>query len=340
MRSLLIWVVRLCALVGWVATAVACFWLLGATAMPRPWTEPYVWGAVAVACAVVRVLALWGLRVLPGENRTPGEPVSLSKVADRRSVSGSVSLSEALGFSFSDLDEARGWIKLRTGAVWALVAFASGAFFVALLTSANAGEKLDDLRTAGAEASTATVVGGPQAIREELTDEHAVKGYVSRLVVSVPGGPGRLPVRGAYTYDRPRAGTEVDVLWARSAPELGGYVNESKNLRVLAEARWNAFADDELGVASLLAFLVIVVVFGGVLGVVFTLAPQADVLQRLAGSAPFQTVRAALAVAVFWAWSPTLLGHEAGVLQLLLAGASFLLVLLGYVCTSVRSFVR
>ncbi|MGW7254291.1 hypothetical protein [Streptomyces sp. NPDC054834] len=147
-------------------------------------------------------------------------------------------------------------------------------------------------------------------------------------------------MRGAYTYDRPRAGTEVDVLWARSAPELGGYVNESKNLRVLAEARWNAFADDELGVASLLAFIVIVVVFGGVLGAVFTLAPQADVLQRLAGSAPFQTVRAALAVAVFWAWSPTLLGHEAGVLQWLLAAASFLLVLLGYVFTSVRSFVR
>jgi hypothetical protein len=224
-----------------------------------------------------------------------------------------VLVGDALGFSFSDVHDSRAWIKLRTGAVWALVAFASGSFFVALLTSDNA---------------------------EELTDEHAVKGYVSRLVVSVPAGPGRLPVHGAYTYDRPRAGTEVHVLWARSAPELGGYVNESKDLGVLAGARWDAFADDEAGAGSLLAFIVITGVFGGVLGAVFTLSPQARALQRLAGSAPSQTVRAALAVAVFWGWSPTLLGQEVSVLQWLLAAGSFLFVLLGYVVTSVRTLVR
>jgi hypothetical protein len=340
MRSLLLWMVRLCALVGWVATAIACFWLLGASAMPRPWTEVYGWGAAAVACAVVRVLGLWGLRVLPAAQGTPGEPVSLSKPAGGTSARGSVALGDALGFSFSDVHDSRAWIKLRTGAVWALVAFASGSFFVALLTSANAGEKLDGLRTAGAEVSTATVVGGPESVREELTDEHAVKGYVSRLVVSVPGGPGRLPVHGAYTYDRPRAGTEVHVLWARSAPELGGYVNESKDLGVLAGARWDAFADDEAGAGSLLAFIVITGVFGGVLGAVFTLSPQARALQRLAGSAPSQTVRAALAVAVFWGWCPTLLGQEVSVLQWLLAAGSFLFVLLGYVVTSVRTLVR
>ncbi|CAL9652594.1 hypothetical protein SUDANB108_06690 [Streptomyces sp. enrichment culture] len=337
MRSVLLRVVRLCAVTGWGATAVACFWLLGATAMPRPWTEAFAWGAVAVACAVVRVLALWALRALPEDDGTRTAPVP--EPSRRRSASGPASLGEALGFSFADLHRSPVWIKLRTGAVWALVAFASGTFFVALLTSANAGEKLDGLRTAGAEVSTATVVAGPEAVREELTSRHVVKGYVSRFVVSVPGGPGRLPVRGAYTYDRPRAGTEVDVLWARSAPELGGYVNESKNLGVLAEARWNAFADDELGIGSLLAFVLIALVFG-IVGAVFSIAPQAGALQRLAESAPLQTVRAALAVAVFWGWSPTMLGHEPGLLHLLPAVGSFLLVFLGHVFTSVRSFVR
>lgn len=35
-------------------------------------------------------------------------------------------------------------------------------------------------------------------------------------------GMGWIAVKGAYTYDEPRAGTEVEVLWAPSAPELGG----------------------------------------------------------------------------------------------------------------------
>ncbi|GAA3774766.1 hypothetical protein ACFS5L_28670 [Streptomyces phyllanthi] len=300
MRSVLVWTVRLCAVAGWVATAVACTWLLGATAMARPWHGPLVWGAVAVGCAVVRVVALWVLRDEPRDA----------------------------------LARSGGWTKLRTGAVWLLVAFASGSFFVALLTSPNSGEKLDSLRDAGAEVGTATVMER-LSVRKELDDEGAVQGYVSRMVVSVADGADgadgveRLTVRGAYTYKKPREGTRVDVLWARSAPDLGGYVNESKDLTTLAAGRWAAFQDDELGDASLMAFVVIGL-FGAVLGPVFTLVNDADDLQEMAWSAPAQTVFAVLAAAVYWGWRPLLLGQQPGLAEMLLAAGSFLLVLLVY----------
>ncbi|MFF7307314.1 hypothetical protein [Streptomyces sp. NPDC008137] len=301
MRSALIWLVRLCSLAAWVAAAVACVWLLGATAMARPWHQPFVWGAVAVGCAVTRVVALWVLR---------GEP-------------------KADGFT----DEF--WVRLRTGALWALVAFSSAVLAAALLTSSNAGGKLDALRDAGAEVSTATVMER-QSTREELSDG-VVKGYASRLVVSVPGGAERLTVRGAYTYEKPGKGTEVDVLWARSDPGLGGYVNESKDLPTLAGNRWKAFQDDELGTGSLIAFIVVALI-GTVLTPVFTFVPDADGLQEVAWSAPFQTARTALAVLVFWGWSPLMLGSQPSVPQTLVAVGGFCLILLGYVLTSLRGF--
>jgi hypothetical protein len=62
-RVVLVWTVRLCAVAGWVATAVACVWLLGVGPTPKPWEGPLVWGAVAAGCAVVRALVLWVLRV-------------------------------------------------------------------------------------------------------------------------------------------------------------------------------------------------------------------------------------------------------------------------------------
>ncbi|MDO0913182.1 hypothetical protein QQM39_20695 [Streptomyces sp. DT2A-34] len=301
MGTALVWIVRLCASAGWIATAVACTWLLGATAMSRPWHGPLVWGAVAAGCAVVRAIALWVLRDEPDDDTFTGDV----------------------------------WVKLRTGAVWLLVTFSSAVFFVALLTSANAGEKLDALRDAGAEVSSARVMER-QSTREESDGEGGVKGYASRLVVSVPGGAERLTVRGAYTYEKPRQGTEIDVLWARSAPELGGYANESKDLHALAGNRWSAFQDDELGTGSVIAFVVIGLI-GAVLGLVFTLVPDADDLQELAWSAPLQTVRAVLAGALLWGWLPLLLGQTPSVPQMLCVLGAFLLVLLGHVFTSVRS---
>ncbi|MFE9775298.1 hypothetical protein ACFYOV_27210 [Streptomyces sp. NPDC005931] len=198
-----------------------------------------------------------------------------------------------------------------------------------MLASSNTGERLDDLRTAGARVGTATVVGEPRAVREELTDEGAVKGYASRLVVAVPGGPERLVVRGAHTYERPRPGTEVDVLWAAAEPELGGYVNESKDLESLARGRraaahcspsppsWWCAARSGPGLHVLAP--------GG--------RPSA------AGRVgPTRTARAVSALLAFGAGGPLVLGHGPDPAQVLLAGGGFLLVPLTYVAASVRSF--
>ncbi|KOU62184.1 hypothetical protein ADK57_25300 [Streptomyces sp. MMG1533] len=360
MGSVLVWVVRLCALVGWVATAVACTWLLGVAPTPHPWNGPLVWGAVAAGCAVVRALALWALRVPAAvtwwrRRRRGRDRVSLSKerYSDRRDRRdrryrryrwyqwsrrgdwgdwGDWEDAHELSFRGYEI-----WTKLRTAAVWLLVAFSSGAFFVALLTGSDAGGRAETLRDAGAEVSAATVVEEPAAVRADVDDEDVVQGYSSRLVVSVAGGPERLTVKGAYTSEKPREGTEVDVLWARSATRLGGYVHEGKDLPTIAAGRWKAFPDSELGGAMLFAFILLAVVFGGVLTPVFTLIADADDLQELAWSPPAQTIRAALAAAVYLGWRPLLLGEQPQVVELLFAGGGFFLVFLVYVFTSVRS---
>jgi hypothetical protein len=346
-RSVLVWVVRLCAVAAWGASAVACTWLLGVSPTPKPWDGPLVWGSVAVGCAVARVLALWALRVWP--ERLPGDakgPVSLSKSAKSAKSAKVVKAVKAVvrrgGLDVDDLlelpwDDSALWIKLRTAAVWLLVAFVSGVFFAALMTSPDWGGKVEELRAAGAEVGAATVVEQPRSVREDVDDEDIVRGYSSRLVVAVAGGPERLTVRGAYTDDKPRAGSEVDVLWARSAPDLGGYVNDTKDLATIADGRWKAFPDDGSGGAALFAFIVLTAVFGGVLTPLFTLVPDADDLQELAWSPLAQTVRAALAVGVFWGWHPILLGHDVSVPQMLLAGGGFVLAFLVYVFTSIRS---
>ncbi|MGW7380799.1 hypothetical protein [Streptomyces sp. NPDC054794] len=102
----------------------------------------------------------------------------------------------------------------RTAVVWLLVAFTSGAMFACLM-SMSTNDRVERLRDAGAEVGTARVVGKPLRIRTELDDEDRAKGYAARLALAVDGGPERLLVKGAYTYDKPRAGTRVEVLWAR-----------------------------------------------------------------------------------------------------------------------------
>ncbi|KOG30081.1 hypothetical protein [Streptomyces resistomycificus] len=346
MLFVLVWSVRLCALGAWVATAVACTWLLGVAPTPQPWNGPVVWGAVAAGCAVVRALLLWVLRV----------PASVAWWRRRRlrgagTGTGAVSLSKERENNrgrwddWSDWEDAHElsfpgdeiWTKLRTAAVWVLVAFASGAVFVGMWSVSEAGGKAETLRDAGAEVSAATVVLEPGKVRADVDDENVVRGYSSRLVVSVPGGPERLTVKGAYTLGKPRKGDEVDVLWARSATGLGGYVHEDRDLPMIAEGRWKAFPDTDSGGMMLFAFILVAVVFGAVLTPVFTLVADADDLQELAWSPLAQTVRAALTAGVFLGWRPLLLGEDPHVVELLFAGGGFFLVLIVYILTSMRS---
>ncbi|MFJ9005203.1 hypothetical protein [Streptomyces canus] len=318
MRFALVWTVRLVGLVGWVAAAVACWWLLGVASTPRPWTGPLVWGAVAAGCAVLRAGALWGLR--PGSGR----------VVLEKSGSGGA-LDEVLGFSF----DSAGWIRARSGAVWLLVTFACGALFVGLMTGTAGNERVAELRDAGAEVSAARVVEPPREVRADLSED-VVRGYTSRLVVAVQDdGPAGLATR-AYTHDEPRVGAEVEVLWARSAPELGGYVHEREDLRTLAAGRWEAFPDGANGRDALLAF-VLAMVTVGVFALVLTFTPGPRALQELAWSAPVQTVYAVLITAVFVGWRPLLLGDGASVAEGLLGVGGFGLLVLTYMLVAGRS---
>jgi hypothetical protein len=314
-RLALVWTVRLGGLVEWVAAAVACWWLLGVGSTPRPWTGPLVWGAVAAGCAVLRAGALWGLRRGSG------------RVVLEKSRPGGA-LDEALGFSF----DSAGWIRARGGAVWLLVTFACGALFVGLMATGS--EQVAELRDAGAEVSAARVVERPRAVRADLGDD-VVRGYTSRLVVAVPDGPARLATR-AYTHDEPRVGTEVEVLWARSAPELGGYVHEREDLRTLAAGRWEAFPDGENGRDALLAFVLAMVAIG-VFALVFTFVVGPRALQEPAWSAPVQTVYAVLITAVLAGWRPLLLGEGASVAEGFLGLGGFGLLVLTYMFMAGRS---
>ncbi|MDV9173881.1 hypothetical protein R6V09_27715 [Streptomyces sp. W16] len=337
MRAVLVWTVRLCGLVGWVAVAVACAWLLGVGGVPRPWNALLVWGAVAAGCAVVRAGALWGVRRLG----LSGGGVSLNKAHGGGSWASYDRLGPEvlgrrrppLGYVLGRHLDSRGWIRGRSCAVWLLVGFASAALFVGLLAAGSRDDRVDALRDAGARVSSATVVERPGGVREDLSED-VVRGYSARLVVAVSGGSERLAVKGAYTFDKPRAGTEVEVLWAPSAPELGGYVHERKDLRALAGGRWSAFSGGADGRDALVAF-VLVMVIGCVLAAVFTFTAGPGALQRLAWAPGVQTVRAALIVAVFLGWRPFLLGDEASLPEELFAGGGFILVLLVYVFTSV-----
>ncbi|MEU6667102.1 hypothetical protein [Streptomyces sp. NPDC046727] len=337
MVSALVWFVRLCGLAGWGSAAVACGWLLGAAPMSRPWDGPLVWGGVAAGCAAVRVLALWALRLI-GEDGAPGWKVSLKKGTGRRDVR-NVRHQDVWrrhvrwrsGRSFGLAGSAL-WVKGRTALVWLLVAFAAGAMFACLMSMGSG--RIDELRDAGAEVATARVVGDPLRVRAERDDEDQVKGYASRLVVAVDGGAGRLTVKGAYTYDKPREGTRVRVLWAPSAPGLGGYVNESRDLPTLAAGRWQPFADDELGGAALFAFVLVAVIGGLVMAPVFSLAADEDSLEERAWSAPWQTVRGLFVVGQYLAWRPILLGQEAHWASFAFAGGGFVLVLLVYAFTT------
>ncbi|WP_225832289.1 hypothetical protein [Streptomyces sp. NK08204] len=326
MASVLVWLVRMCGLVGWGAGAVACAWLLGVAPTSHPWNGPLVWGGVAAGSTAPRVVALWALRLMD-EAGPPGlGGVSLKKGVRQSGVG-------KTGARRPGFDDCALWVKGRTAVVWLLVAVASGAMFACLMSMPSDG-RIEKLRDAGAGVSTARVVGKPLRTRAELDDEDQVQGYASRLVLAVDGGPGHLLVKGAYTYDEPRDGTRVQVLWSPSEPGLGGYVNEAKDLPTLAAGRWKAFPDDESGRAALHAFVLLAVVGGVVMGSVFSLAPDTDSLRERAWSAWAQTVRGLFVVGLYLAWRPILLGQEATVVSYVFAGGGFVLILLVYAGTT------
>ncbi|WP_127356294.1 hypothetical protein [Actinacidiphila soli] len=319
MYTALTWSARICAVVGYVATAVACAWLLGMAALAPPHTVPLVWGGVAATCAVVRTAALWGVRSVKPR-------VSLAKPASASRYDQAM-----VDLSF---DNSPSWVKARTCGMWALVAFAAGALFVPVV-SGSPGQTISALQKAGATVSTAVVVEAPSSVEKDLSED-IVRGYYANLVVSVPDGPGRLSVHRAYTRDRPHQGASVEVLWSPSAPRIGGVVHERRDLHLYAQPRWEAFPDSAGGRDALFA-LIIVTFVGLVIGLLITLGSDSEALQELAWSPVAQTVRAVVIVGLYLAWLPMLTAHKLSGLTGLFAASGFMTVLLVYCFTSVRA---
>lgn len=90
-------------------------------------------------------------------------------------------------------------------------------------------------------------------------------------------------MKGAYTFGRPRNGTTVNVLWAPSEPERGGYVHDGSDLSMYAEGRWDAFPGGAQGRNARPALIFVACVVG-VFGLVVTLTGRSEALRR-----PFPT---------------------------------------------------
>ncbi|MCX5298551.1 hypothetical protein OG898_19015 [Streptomyces sp. NBC_00193] len=145
-------------------------------------------------------------------------------------------------------------VRAREAAVWLLIALASAALLVAPFQQHHR-EAEPELRRAGAAVATAVVARAPSGVHAH-TSEGQVLGWTSRLELTVPGGAE--PVRAsAYTYEEPKAGDRVLLLYAPSEPALEGRVDERKDLwSVAGPGSWDPFPQaDEAREASLVATL-------------------------------------------------------------------------------------
>ncbi|WP_407839290.1 hypothetical protein ACE1OC_27695 [Streptomyces sp. DSM 116496] len=119
----------------------------------------------------------------------------------------------------------------REAAVWLLIALASAALLVASFQQHHR-EAEPELRRAGAAVATAVVARAPSGVHPH-TSEGRVQGWTSRLELTVPGSAETVRA-SAYTYEEPKAGDRVLLLYAPSRPALEGRVDARKDLRSVA----------------------------------------------------------------------------------------------------------
>ncbi|WP_171168958.1 hypothetical protein [Streptomyces sp. I05A-00742] len=311
--------VRLSAGLACAATVVAFGWALGIDHQPAPHTGVLVCVWTAAGAALLRAVLLWVRRIhgRRGPRRRAGR-VSLEK--DPLGDLGSRHLFDEVPY------ESDGWIKTRQLAthVLLLVAGMTAATFLAL---PGRDSQQAALQRAGAQVATATIAEPPRVVDTFYDDDvpDRVTGYSSRLRVTVPGGPARLPVGPIRTNERLRAGEHIKVLWSPSDPALGAYHGTSSELRQLADGGWRVdLLDGSAGVWAGIA-----VVFGlCMLPWVFTFAlgVDTDLLSESAWSPVGQSLRALVFLAVAYGCTAALSGDPAHGFQALCLGGSWLLL--------------
>lgn len=194
----------------------------------------------------------------------------------------------------------RWWVYVRQSAVWLLLPFACAA--LAGFAQANESETVRSVVRAGAAVSVATVVEAHDVV--ENTSEGSTIGYFSKLTLALPGG-GTVRAEGAYTPREPEPDDKVEVLWAPSAPELGGRVHYEIKMSRYLDREWGLTRAD---LPALAIGMVLVLAFVVTLGC----AAEEDGLDDVAWRPVAQTVHAVVVSGVLLAALPYLAGTATG----------------------------
>ncbi|MFD8011711.1 hypothetical protein [Streptomyces sp. NPDC058955] len=283
------WFVRIAGVCAYGAAAVLAVWTTGlpaGVALPVPGLVPLAWTVVGLVWLRVLALLLWWADDTYGwfprrgndEAATRPSAISLTKGPARARRERPGLLRRLAASEFDSVP----WVFLRQSLVWLLVVFAVTALSV--LGRAHASQHVRSLVQAGAAHATATVVKA-ENVGERRDDEDAITGYYATLVLALPEDE-RVRVEGAFTDERPKPGSRVDVLWAPTAPELGGLVAEGQDMERHLDRDWGLTPS-----GTAFALLPLLLVLTCVLPT--SIGAEADCLHEQAWSPLTQTVHAA-----------------------------------------------
>ncbi|MCJ0867972.1 hypothetical protein [Streptomyces sp. AP-93] len=204
---MLTWVFRSFTVLAWLAFTAAGVWALGLHrgALP-PYTGVLVLGWTGVAALWGRALTLPALR--RGTGRAAEEPAP----------------AESAG-------AAAVWMRHSAALLALIVATAA----LTVIGTASGDGTVRAVKEAGPVVTSGTVVEVAQ-VRARY-ERKKPKGYRSTLLLRTPDGT-RITARDVETLAEPHTGKTYEVLWAPSAPELGGFADPRFGVSKYLDDRW------------------------------------------------------------------------------------------------------
>ncbi|MEU6311521.1 hypothetical protein [Streptomyces sp. NPDC047014] len=295
---------RVSAVLAYAAAAVLSVWTAGLPSgvpLPVPGLVGLAWTLIGLLW--LRVVALWIGRSqgtyfwLSSGEPDRGRPVSLTKGAAgvRRNRFGAL-LRRVRTYRYDDAP----WVYLRQSVVWLLLPVSFVALVV--LGDSHGSPHVRSLVRAGAAYETASVAEVVE-LTERRSDE-GVTGYRSTLVLALPGGA-RVRAEGAATRYEPKPDSRVPVLWAPTAPGLGGMVDDGEGLGRYLDRDWGpTWRTSAYG--ALVLLLVLVAILPA------SIAAEDEGIQDMAWSPLAQTVHAGVVTGAVLAALPFLTGTASG----------------------------
>ncbi|ORT59386.1 hypothetical protein [Streptomyces sp. CB03238] len=327
------WFVRISGVLAFTGAASLSLWVLGLPAgvpLPAPGLVAMAWTVVGLVWLRVVTLWIWwsydNYHWMPHHwsdaKKSEARPVSLDKGAGKVPRQRPGVLRRLAAYEYESVP----WVYLRQAAVWLLMLVSIAALNV--LGQSHASQYVRSLVQAGAAYSTATVAEATD-VTEIRDDEDQLTGHHATLVLALPDGS-RIRSQGAYTENRPKPGDRVQTLWAPTAPELGGVVEEGEPLDRYLDRDWGP----TLSGTAIAVFPLILVL---ILMLPTAIAAEADSLQEQAWSPIAQTVHATAVTGVLLAALPYLSGtFSDGAVPLGLAGVGLLAL---YIAMPIRALI-